>query len=800
MSDLNLDLDKPKIKTGIQRVASKNNKKDLTMRSGVAAEMLVTSYYNEEIKVDDLKLLDYRRMKDNDGQVQMLINATVNTILASGFEIIDDPDFVPTEKKPDSDEKLFIQDNLTKAFWKGGMRQEIDMINRNFMRALEEGFRVYEIVYRLDKDGKFKIDSVEPRASYTGRDGDLKIIVDNNGHYVGFHQKTSFKSNVIDVILVNDSDISKTINVVFGEEYGSNYGRSALKPIYYHYDKAHKGMYLNHIGHELGVVKFRHVKKKGSASPELDNSMSSSMSKVGVESYVMYPEESYELIFEDVSDASVMAVGKEMIEYHTGQMAKAWLAQFIDLGTTNSGSRALGESQQDFFKNGLMSVAKILIERPWNKLIADLIKINFNTDIYPTLKVNPFTDDSAEVLYTAFTELVKGGKITPNITKEILAKSSEKLSFDLSPEDIEAEVEAMEVERQQEKETQAEQAEMALKANIAAKSGKTKLSEVNLADNPSMDIYQTTQGIEEHSVEEPRPALMQRPLYPDEQKVKLLDMTQKLGFMESRAKMSLESKLNAEMNTIVDQFVIASRKGLKSIGKVNIQLAEQATDYSQELLTIALEALEMGKIMSANELKVSVPNSTTADRMAVEAEIDRIIQKQISDLRFRLAEVATNALQSDLPENQTLLLLQQEFVSFMSSIITPTLLALIPKSFNMGRSITFKKYQDKIFAYRYTAILDNRTTAFCRDLDGKVFQVNDPNYYMLTPPNHFGCRSIWTPITKQEAEENNIVVTGKPDELPLFASISSFRDVTDIAQLSEALQVKKQLDEVIATL
>ena len=48
--------------------------------------------------------------------------------------------------------------------------------------------------------------------------------------------------------------------------------------------------------------------------------------------------------------------------------------------------------------------------------------------------------------------------------------------------------------------------------------------------------------------------------------------------------------------------------------------------------------------------------------------------------------------------------------------------------------------------FRYSAILDSRTTEVCRFLDGKIFKPTDPELASLTPPNHFNCRSSIVPL------------------------------------------------------
>lgn len=752
----------------VTAVKAKDTTKDMKASFGVPGELLISTYHNEEVRVDDLKLSDYRRMKDNDGQVQMLINATVNTILSAGITIKDDIDFQTDNKskkeKVESEEKKFVEENLLRPYWKGGMSKSFEEVCRDFLRALEEGYRPQEVIYRIGDDGRLRIDRVAPRAAKTDNERSLQIIVDKNGHYVGFHQKTSFASQTVDVIVVNDSEFAKTINVVYGEEYGSNYGRSALRAPWYHYDKAHKAMYLNHIGHELGAVKFRHLKKLGGGTPEQDAALETALERVGMISWMSYPSQNYELLFEDVADAAVMQVGKEMIDYHTGQMAKAWLAQFVDLGTTNSGNRALGESQTDFFKVGLQAVARTLIEKPWNKLIADLVKINFNSDIYPSLVVNPINDQTSENLFGLFSEMVKKGNINPVIVREIEKSVSDNLGMEISEEELEA---------GEEEKKEAEQAEMNMKQQQFDQQMQMKQQSMKAGKS-------VNNSEEEHDhihLEEP----IQRALYPDEEKVKFADIFRKMNDVEARGESLLKHKLNNHKEEIINQYLSAAREGRKAIRKVKIELAE--SKYSEELYLLAAEMLEFGKVMAANELEKPVPNTTENDRTDLQEEIDMIIESQIAAYRFRLMNVANDSLKKNRPENETRLMMEQEHNQFWTAKLLPTLGVLIPKSYNTGRAITFRKYSDDIFAFRYTAKMEN-TCKYCERLDGRVFQESDPNYAFLEPPQHFRCKCQWTPISKIEAKEYGTRVDGKPNQLPVYSSLSTFQDV-DITNLSD---------------
>lgn len=739
---------------------------DMTEQIGFPADpRIITSsvssmfktYEAEERRVDVLKIADYRRMRDNDGQVQMLISSIKNTIFSVGFDILDDPDW--EDKQKPSEEKIFIEKNLTSPYWKGGMYTDITSVNSIILRALEEGFMPLEIVYR-EEDGKLLLDKILPRTT-AGEMTDFKMLVGTRGEFLGVNQRLTVAGQYKDVIIANDTDIHKIINVVWGAEYGSAFGRSALKPIWYHYDKGHKGMYLNHVGHEFGAVKFRHLKKKGGTKVNAgsDEAMLANLDRIGLSSSIIVPQDQYELTFEDASDADVMRVGKEMIDYHTTQMAKAWLAQFIELGvSSNSGSRALAGDSINFFKAGLQGVATTLLENTWNILIADAIKLNFNRGIYPRLKWRPMEDETVQVIYELLKEMAGKDQLGDQMKAEILGKASDKLNLDVAEEDILSEM-------------QANKTEKVAQEKIAAA---TQTKPVTLAE---YDSEPSETAIVERTL---------RPLYRDEEKVRLADIARKMDDVRWRSENLLREKLSYQRDAIVNGYIEAMRSGRGSIKKVEIELADQ-NKYSDELLALFYELVEAGKIFAANELLTGIPTTSQADRNWIKDKIDSIIEEQESRLRFRLQDIAMNGLVRKQAENTVKLMIEQEYDRFFESIIPPTLNANIPLAMNYGRNISFSKNRESIFAYRYTAVLDSRTTEYCRDLDGRVFQESDPDFIMLSPPNHFGCRSVWTPITKKEVAEFPVDVNGKPTNIQAYGSLNTFRDIQNSEETTKQI-------------
>lgn len=753
--------------------------KDKFNEVGVKGEQLIRSFEKEEIRQDNLKITDYRRMIDNDGQVQMLINAIFNTILSAGITIQDDPSL---DQEEESEEKKFVEENLLSPKWKNGMELSMEMTNRYKLRSYIEGYRIFEVVYRLDPDGKIRLRKLAPRAG--NDDFELKILVDDNGNFLGYKQKLSWGGKSIDVRVVNDGDIKKVHHVVYGGEFGSLYGRSGLRAAWYHYDKAHKGMFINHVGQELGVINPKIIYTIGNTTETERQNVLKAFDRIHMESTIMLPKESFEVEFAKITDPGVMAEGREMVNLHYSMIAKSILAQFIDLGSgmSKTGSRALGESQTDFFKQGLQSVARVIIEDTWNEIIADLVKINFGSEIYPRLVVNQIDDNSAQMVFDMLLEMTKKGEIPDVLRNKLIARGSEDLGMEVSEDEIQAEMQEKEAKEEEAMQKQSEmkqqelQASMQMKQQMAKQTAKAqKLSEIKHKHVELNDI-----NIPEQEYQEP----VVRPLYLDEQKVKLADIKVKLDDSKARAELILSNKLNMQKNRIVDSYVKALRDGRSAIRNIDIDLADTTT-YNDELKELSNELFEYGKRVSANEIGKPVPTTPRREMAGVNERADVIAQEQEDRLKLKLQMVANDALDNNIPENDAKILLEQEYDGFWNKVLVPTVGMMISKMFNMGRKLSFEKYKNEVFAYRYTAVLDARTTDYCRELDGKVFQASDPNYSLLTPPNHFGCRSFWTPILNTESE--GVEVEGKPMDFPVYSSVDTFKDLQEEEKTEEEL-------------
>jgi hypothetical protein len=98
------------------------------------------------------------------------------------------------------------------------------------------------------------------------------------------------------------------------------------------------------------------------------------------------------------------------IEYHDEQMARNFLAMFLSLGQTKTGSRNLGESFVDFFKMGVDATANWYAQNTNKYVIEDMIDWNFGIDANAPL-ITYDEDPESRMDATDLVKLIEGGAI-----------------------------------------------------------------------------------------------------------------------------------------------------------------------------------------------------------------------------------------------------------------------------------------------------------------------------------------------------------------------------------------------------
>ena len=124
------------------------------------------------------------------------------------------------------------------------------------------------------------------------------------------------------------------------------------------------------------------------------------------------------------------------LQYHKQQIATSCLAMFMELGQTASGSRALGESQTDFFMLATQNTADYIAHQIRNSTIRRLVEWNFGPDApVPHLVAANVQARSIESMAAIINELAQAGAWVSD--RSSVNKARHELGFDdLADEDI----------------------------------------------------------------------------------------------------------------------------------------------------------------------------------------------------------------------------------------------------------------------------------------------------------------------------------------------------------------------------
>jgi len=694
-----------KVKTFAKNLADLTKEKPTFDEIGYGRDSVLTDFLGEEKTTDSLKIKDYIKMQENDGEVQALMRILSLPIISAGWEI----------KEPEDggeEETEFIRQNFENPPHLGGMTTPMHLIIADMTRAFAEGFRLYEKVWEL-RDGKVYLRKLAPRDSRT-----ISLKADDKGGFAGAVQKVMIKGEYKEI----EIPVYKCLLYTFQKDRDWLYGRSILKAAYYHYDKKHKLYYIAHKAAEVDTIPPKILYIGASISQNQKSAAEKAIDRIGVNTRVTLPDGVMRL--EPYSPGGGGRVDiKELIDHHNNQMAKSVLAQFLDLGSERKqvGSYALSKEHSDLFVMGLEAEMKNIAAHINWYVIPQLIDWNFGSGKYPVFEFNPLADEVKQLLKETFISIVKGKTPVPDeFTKAIVRKVSDEMNLDIEEEEINEETQTQQEQSTEEQQTQEEK---------------------EFQDVPSR---------------------WGRPLRESERRIELDEIEDSLDDMEARLTALAQQIYYFEKKNILNQLRNAlEKKDTALLDKIRTKLQNR---YAQYLYNEALRLIETIKGTTSGELKVSPPKTPEETERMFKMMAQDIAQKEVQDLIWIAKKEVMKGIQDEtLPKGEVMRKASQQMDNkFNENLdITASLVASI--SMNEARNIVFEKYSDRIYAFDYSAILDNRTCPICNELDGKIVAPDDPAYERFMPPIHPNCRCMWVAILQEE--EDKPPITGIPQEL-----------------------------------
>lgn len=340
----------------------------------------------------------YDIMRRNDGQVAAIELVLTLPILSSRWWI-EAPENSPQDAIDIADALSDCLFNTMTITWNDFLREAL--------LALFYGFMVFEKVWE-ERNGLLvyrKFASRHPRTI-------VRFVFDEQGGLAGVVQ-AGLKPDGTFVTGV-EIPIEKLIVFTWREEFGNPEGFSVLRPAYKHwkmkdflYTVAAVAMERFGVGTPVG---------KYPPGGDKDMLLKLLMELKSHESAAIVLPEGYDISLLESGQRSLQGVFQDLIEHHDLLIARAVLAQFLNLGAGETGSRAVGQVHSDLFLMSLEGIADWVENTMQRYAINHFVQVNapdLPYDFYPKLRhVDLKQILNARAIAEAVTQLLDKGALT----------------------------------------------------------------------------------------------------------------------------------------------------------------------------------------------------------------------------------------------------------------------------------------------------------------------------------------------------------------------------------------------------
>lgn len=677
-----------------------------------------------------------------------------------------------------------------KEFIEKALEQDIDIdFNKSMLEmltAMDYGVSFSEIVWKLE-DGKYKIKYIKTRSPHA-----WLIHQDVQGNITKLEQRAQEGSIIID-------DLTNMVVFPYQMEFDNWYGKSDLRSAYrawWSKDFIIKAwnIYLDRFGMPLAIGKF----DAGVTSAEDQTKLQTIMDRIQTKTSITIPKD-LEIEFLEATRAGEAGYEAAMNNYNL-QIARSMLMPDL-LGMagdkTSGGSFALGQTQYDMFLKTLEWTRHELQRYIQRKIIDPLVKYNFAVEDIPQFKFKAMSETVKVESLKTWIELQKTGKYKPspeeiNWARRILGAPEGDVEFNAPvPNPI---------------------------TGIMPNGEKPE----------DDDIEDDTEDKElsENGNEPKEEKKMAKDLTPEEARDKMTDI-----FMESYFGKELKDEMYElagfkKVNKLSREPIMAEKK--QDFAKVNedqlntIELySRQASATIATMQEVLLETIKKGRWIENKKLdKVANLELKYTDRLRVDIQtgMREMFNMGKRDAKFELKKpeqyamddaeeiydqvvknapvLAATAITDDIVKKVKLTLsagitqglAQGEIIKQIKQIFEPyqysidgalletTIRTNFATAYNQSKLAYFAPAVNNgdIYAYQYSAILDDRTTDICSSLNGKIFKADGISD--IEPPLHYNCRSTLVPILKDEIEQGKIFGASEQENAQFFNEAGKFQE------------------------
>jgi hypothetical protein len=376
-------------------------------------------------------------MRRQDGQARALYRLLTMPLLAA----LKNCEVVPVDGQTGgTQEAQFCKDLLTLPASSGGMTHSFGRFIRQMLLALFNGFSAWEMVYWVPttgpNKGKITLRKIDWRPAET-----LTFLLDGQGEFNGFRQRTFFQGRTIDV------KIQKDVAVYYAHEEAERpfYGVSMFESAFYHYDKKVKLYYIAHLAAQRAAVGMRVGTMPPNPAANDKNNFIRGLADLGLAQYMVVPSADW-MVQSLKEDSNFDFLG--LINHHNSEMSKSILAQWFDQqqggGQGDSSLVDFGKQSDVTFMMMLDGILEEMAEVITQHIFPRFVDWNFGTGLYPQFKWGPLTGEQKAAIQDTFDKLSTAGQnanVTPQFMLELEKKLSAEFGFDIDYDTIEAEQE-----------------------------------------------------------------------------------------------------------------------------------------------------------------------------------------------------------------------------------------------------------------------------------------------------------------------------------------------------------------------
>jgi len=381
----------------------------------------------------------------------------------------------------------------------------------------------------------------------------------------------------------------------------------------------------------------------------------------------------------------------DSIKFHNTEISANVLAQFIDYGKTESGSRAAQKTAQEMFLHSLQSKANYIEDiinesSEGRTLIKELVTYNFNNvDQFPKLRFSKLSNVDMTAFAIAIEKLVNAGLILPDEPTRQWVRQE----LDM-PEEIESE----EPEKPESPEQAPEiESRYKLKENGFWRKLTADEKRINIPE-----INKSLSGFRDNMVEigDKHRAIMIKKMITEGEKL----LVKNIGIKEFTSKLErfrvpnqgiFENELAKKMREVFQYSRDHVKEEMKTIVKLQDSLAEDQDEAKKAIRPFAMLSVSFLTMKLYNEWRKEL---TRQKGMGI---VDSLALNEV------LVSLTNNDFKREMREKVT-------------------------EIFGFGRNSELKKHEDKIENFVRSEIMDQNTCKACLAVDGQEFKSTDSVY------------------------------------------------------------------------